>query len=144
MRLTLIVVSIASLMSGCALRPRYADFVTPKTAGKEVTFLVIDADTNKPVPNARVEVSELRSRIQVTTGPDGSFKLPVERKYLEENPVFLVTLPRGVVTYRVTLAPPPPPPPPAAVEPVVAPPEAPASEPVPGSVLDAGMPASNG
>ncbi len=137
MRLTLIVVSIASLMSGCALRPRYADFVTPKTAGKEVTFVVTDADTHKPVPNARVEVSELRNRIQVTTAADGTFKLPVDKKYLEENPVFVVTLPKGFETYRVTLAPPPP-------EPVVAPPEVPSTEPVPAAVPDAGLPASNG
>ncbi len=139
MRLTLIVVSIASLMSGCALRPRYADFVTAKTAGKEVTFVVIDADTQKPVPNARVEVSELKNRLQVTTAADGTFKLPVEKKYLEENPVFVVTLPKGFENYRVALAPPP-----APVEPVVAPPEVPATEPVPAALPDAGMPASNG
>ena len=137
MRLTLLVVSIASLMSGCALRPRYADFVTAKTAGKEVTFVVTDAATHKPVPNARVEVSELKNRLQVTTAADGTFKLPVEKKYLEENPVFVVTLPRGFETYRVALAPPP-------VEPVVAPAEVPAAEPVPAALPDAGVPASNG
>ena len=135
MRLTLLVVSVASLTSGCALRPRYADFVTPMTAGKEVTFVVTDANTNRPVPNARVEVSELRNRIQVTTAADGTFKLPVDKKYLEENPVFVVTLPRGFETYRVALAPPPP------VEPAR---EVPSTEPAPAAVPDAGMPASNG
>jgi hypothetical protein len=95
----------ALLISGCALRPRYADFVTPTTAGKEVTFLVTDAATHQPVPNAKIEVSELKNKLSVTTGADGTFKLPVEKKYLDENPVFLVTLPKGFEEYRVALAP---------------------------------------
>lgn len=143
MRLTVIVSCVALLISGCALRPRYADFVTSKTTGKELTFLVTDADTAKPVPNAKVEVSELRNKVSVTTGADGTFKLPVEKKYLDENPVFVVTLPKGVVQYRLALAPLPVTP----VEPVIAPPVGPpppALETMPDATPDAGAPASNG
>lgn len=131
MRLALSVFVVAVLISGCALRPRYADFVTPTTAGKEVTFLVTDAATKVPVPNAKIEVSELKNKLTVTTGADGTFKLPVDKKYLEENPVFVVTLPKGSeAAYCVALAP----------LPVVAPPPPPVLDASP----DAGLPASNG
>ena len=136
MRQTLLVLFAAVLATGCALRPRYADFVTAKTAGKEVTFLVLDAATHQPVPNAKIEVSEQKNRISVTTGADGTFTLPVDRKYLDENPVFAVTLPKGVDQYTVTLAPLPA----APVENAPVGPPAPALEMTP----DAGMPASNG
>ena len=134
MRLTLLVMAV--LASGCALRPRYGDFVNSKTEGKEVTFLVTDAATHQPVPNAKIEVSELRNKLTVTTGADGTFKLPVEKKYLDENPVFLVSLPKGFEEYRVSLAP-------LVVSPVEAPVEGAPQGPPPPS-LDAGMPASNG
>ena len=130
MRLALFVFVVAGLISGCALRPRYADFVTPTTAGKEVTFVVTDAATKLPVPNAKIEVSELKNKLSVTTGADGTFKLPVDKKYLEENPVFVVTLPKGSAAYVVTLAPLPVEvgPPPAGLD----------------ASPDAGLPASNG
>lgn len=136
MRLVLIASVLALAVAGCALRPRYGDFVTSKTEGKELTFVVIDTDTNQPVPNAKVEVSELKNRLMLTTGADGTFKLPVEKKYVDENPVLVVSLPKGVSAYRVEVARPPPPPP-APVEPPVAP------EPAPAPVEDAGVP-SNG
>jgi hypothetical protein len=122
------------LTAGCALRPRYGDFVNAKTEGKEVSFVVIDADSGKPVPGAKVEVSELKNRVQVTTGADGVFKLPVEKKYLDENPLFVVTLPKDVVHYRVELVKPAP------VAPTPAPVEVPAPAPV--EAADAGV--SNG
>lgn len=141
MRLVLVASSLALLLSGCALRPRYADFVTAKTEGKEIAFVLQDADTGKPVPGAKVEVSELRNRLNVTTAADGTFKLPVEKKYLDENPVFVVTLPRGVEKYTVKLAPPPAPmpaPTPAPV-PVEAPPVVVPVAPQP-DATDAGTP----
>lgn len=127
MRLSLQALAVALLLSGCALRPRYADFVTAKTEGREVTFLLTDAATGLPVSGAKVEVGELKSRVNVTTGADGTFKLPVEKRYLDENPVFVVTLPKGVEASRVRLAPPPAPAP--------APPEAAAP-----TAADAGTP----
>ena len=138
MRLTLFVFVAALLISGCALRPRYADFVSPTTAGKEVTFLVTDAATKLPVPNAKIEVSELKNKLSVTTGPDGTFKLPVEKKYLEENPVFVVSLPKGFEEYRLALAPLP-------VSPIEVGGDAPQGPPPPALEPrpDAGSPASN-
>jgi hypothetical protein len=134
MRLALLAALFALALAGCALRPRYADFVTPKTDGKEIAFVLTDPSTGQPIPNAKIELSELRNRLQLTTGADGTFKLPNEKKYLDENPVFVVTLPKGFAEYRVALAPPPAPP---------APPAAPAEPlPVPTEV-DAGVP-SNG
>jgi hypothetical protein len=118
------------LSAGCALRPRYGDFVNAKTEGKEVSFVVSDADSGKPVSGAKVEVSELKNRVQVTTGADGIFKLPVEKKFLDENPLFVVTLPKDVTKYRVELVRPAP------VPPVEAP------TPAPVEAADAGV--SNG
>jgi hypothetical protein len=130
MRLFVFASVLALVASGCALRPRYADFVNAKFEGKEVTFLLVDADTNRPVPGAKVEFSELKNRVTVTTAADGTFKAPLDKKYVDENPVFVVTLPKGTSQYRMTLvheALPPPTMPEPAVE-----------------AVDAGMPASNG
>jgi hypothetical protein len=146
MRHLLVAILFAALLGGCALRPRYADFITAKTEGKEVTFQLLDADTKKPVPGAKIEVSELRSRINVTTAADGTFSLPVDKKLVSDNPVFVVSLPAGVLRSEVRLAPPPAP---APVAPVEAPPAAPV-EPAPveappaaPEAVDAGVP-SNG
>ncbi|MFT3710808.1 MAG: hypothetical protein QM817_24555 [Archangium sp.] len=86
--------------------------MTAKTEGKEVTLVVIDTETNRPVPGAKVEVSELRNRLNFTTPADGTFKVPVEKKYVDENSIIVVTLPPNVTSYRVEVARPPPPPPP--------------------------------
>lgn len=104
MRFSRYVAAFALLLAGCALRPRYNDFVTAKTEGKELTFVVVNTANNQPVPGAKVEVSELKNRIITTTGADGTFKLPVEKKYADENPIFVVTLPKDVVQYRVEVA----------------------------------------
>ncbi len=105
MRQFLFFCAATSLLLGCALRPRYADFVSSKTQGQVVTLVLTSAATGKPIPNARVEVSELRNRIVVTTAADGTFTLPVDRKYLDENPVVVVSLPGGLQKYKLNLAP---------------------------------------
>ena len=135
MRLTFLVLAV--LASSCALRPRYSDFVTSKTPGKDITLVVTDAATNVALPGAKIEVSELRNKVTVTTGADGTFKLPVEKKYLEENPVFVVTLPKGFEAYRLLAAPLHVSPDEGKGSPSELP--APALDPT-----DAGMPASNG
>lgn len=112
------------VLSGCALRARYTDFISPKTEGKEATFLLTDRDTGKPLGGVKVEMSEARNRVSVTTAADGTFTLPVEKKFVDENPVLVVTLPKGVTGYELKLAPPPPPPTP---EPAPAPEPAPPS-----------------
>lgn len=140
MRHLLAALAIASVLTGCVLRPRYADFVSAKTEGKDITFVVTDADTKKPVPGAKVEVSELKNRLIVTTGADGRFSLPIDKKYVAENPVFVVTLPAGVSHYELAVAPaaaPKPAPAPVVPAPTPAPVEAPVE------AADAGVP-SNG
>lgn len=135
-------------LSACPLRPRYTDFITRRTETKSVTFLVSDMETGKPIPNARVEVSELKNRIILNTAIDGTFTLPVEKKYLDEDPVFVVTLPIGFKTYRLSVVAPPAAPAENANPPLGTPPPAVDTPGTPGgpasSAPDAGMPASNG
>ena len=116
---------VLGLSSSCALRPKYRDFVSSKTTSKDVALLVTDG-AGAALPNVKVEFSEFKNRLQLTTGADGVVKLPVEKKYLDENPVFVVQVPPGVTSYRVAVWTPPPlvlPPPasPPAVEPTPAP-----------------------
>lgn len=102
MRQLVFLLAFAVALSACPLRSRYTDFITRRTEGKSVTFLLADSETGKPIPNARVEVSELKNRLQLVTAADGTFTLPVEKKYIEEDPVFVVTLPAGFRTYRLS------------------------------------------
>lgn len=129
MRFSLYAAAFALLLSGCALRPRYNDFINAKTEGKEVTFVVLNTENNQPVGGAKVEVSELKNRIIATTGADGTFKLPVEKKYLDENPLFVVTLPKDVIKYRVEV-----------VQPMIAPPVMPVQQGEVPVAVDAGTP----
>lgn len=117
--------------SGCALRPRYAEFITATTEGAERTFRLTDADTGAPLAKVKVELSENKTRLQRTTDADGTFTLPVDKKYVAENPVFVVALPAGVKGYVLSVVAPPSPTPTPAPEPAPAPttPEPPAAEP---------------
>jgi hypothetical protein len=103
------VVLMVGLGESCALRPRYRDFVSARTEVKSVQLLVTDG-AGAPVPNVKVELSELKNRIAMTSAADGTFSLPVEKKYLDENPVLVLLLPQGMSTYSLALAPPPLPP----------------------------------
>lgn len=118
-RVVLAVVVVA-LGQSCALRHRYRDFVSPKTEAKTVQLLVTDGN-GAPVPNVKVELSEWKNKVAVTSAADGTFSLPVEKKYLDENPVLVLLLPPGTSRYALALAPPPLP---------VAPPEPPAASPI--------------
>ncbi|MBL8951837.1 MAG: hypothetical protein JNK82_13730 [Myxococcaceae bacterium] len=109
------------LLSGCALRPRYGDlttrFVAPETTPAEVQIQVLDRN-DVPVPGARIEIGD-RVRFKTLTDQDGVFRLPIEKKYADENALVVVVLPKGVRGYQL-VAPgekpgaPPPTPPPAA------------------------------
>ena len=55
MRLGLFTVCVALVLAGCVLRPRYGDFIDKNTSGSKVDFIIIDTDTNQPVPGAKVE-----------------------------------------------------------------------------------------
>lgn len=98
------------LASSCALRPRYRDFVTATTEGSAVKLLMTDAN-GLPLENAKIELSEAKSRQSLSTAADGTVSLPVDKKYLDENPVLVVQLPPGAKSYSLALAPPPAPPP---------------------------------
>jgi hypothetical protein len=124
-RILLSSVLVVGLSSSCALRARYRDFVTPKTEGKDVQLLVTDGQGGA-LPNVKVELSEWKNRLVLTSAADGRLTLPVEKKYLDENPVLVVQLPAGTSQYVLALAPPPLPPP----APVMAPPALPV-EPAP-------------
>lgn len=122
----LLVASSLLLLAGCALRPRYADFVSPTTTGDQVTFLLTEKGTGRPLPAINVEVGELKHRVRVTTSADGTFSLPVDASLLKDNPVIVVSVPRGVTGYELVLVTGPAP---AAPQAPAAPatPEAPAS-----------------
>ncbi|MCA2978691.1 MAG: hypothetical protein INH41_04275 [Myxococcaceae bacterium] len=129
----LLLVGLLLSTSGCSLRPRYRDFVTAKTEARQVQLRLTDG-AGAPLANARVELSEWKNRLQLTTAADGTFTLPVEKKYLDENPVLVVQVPQGVPAYQVLPWAPPPPAAvePAAVEPAVTPPAvAPPAAPTP-------------
>jgi hypothetical protein len=102
--LTLVVLAA----NGCALRSRYSDFVTAKTPGPETAF-VLKNQAGEPLANVRVELSELKNRFITTTKADGTFSLPVDKKYLTEDPVIVVVVPAGVEGYTLALVPPPAP-----------------------------------
>lgn len=129
-RILLSSVLVVGLSSSCALRARYRDFVTPKTEGKDVQLLVTDGQ-GAALPNVKVEMSEWKNRLVMTSAPDGRLTMPVDKKYLDENPVLVVQLPPGASQYSLALAPPPLPPPP----PVMAPPALPA-DPAPAPVVE--------
>jgi len=135
------VVVVSGLGSSCALRPRYRDFVTPQTEAKSVQLLVTDG-AGAPMPNVKVELSEFKNRVALTSAADGTFALPVDKKYLDENPVLVLLLPPGTSKYELALAPPPLPPAPPAM-PV---PALPASEspPAPSPPPPAPEPATTG
>lgn len=125
----LFVASSLLLLAGCALRPRYADFVSPTTAGEKVTFLLSEKGSGRPLSGVNVEVGELKGRVRVTTAADGTFSLPVDKKLVDDNPVIVVAVPRGVSGYELTVV--------AAATPAPAPvsaptsPEAPEAPPTP-------------
>ncbi len=121
---------VLGLSSSCALRPKYRDFVSSKTTSKDVALQVTDG-AGAPLPDVKIEFSEFKNRLQLTTGADGVVKLPVEKKYLDEDPVLVVQVPVGVQAFTVGLAPPPPPAPELApVGPGDAPPVVPPAVPV--------------
>lgn len=142
------VLAIASsllLLAGCALRHRYADFVSPTTPGEKVTFLLTEKGTGRPLPHVGIEVGELKNRVRVTTGDDGTFDLPVSPALAKDNPVIVVNLPRAVTAYELAVVTAPP----AATEPPATPeapaaPAAPAAPETPAQPEQPATPPSNG
>src|SRR3954465_1957131 len=124
-KLSLIVAAVAFV--GCALRPRYAELVDKTTPGPLVQLQLVELQAGKPVAGALVEMSEYRNKVSVKTDAEGRFALPVDKKYLEENPIFVINAPSASGRTKVQhLADPepipaPPPPPIPVAEPQVPP-----------------------
>lgn len=90
------------VLSGCALRSRYEElntrFVPHDSPRSEVLIQVVDGN-DVPVPGARIEIGD-RVRFKATTDDDGIFRLPLDKKYQDENALVVVVLPRGVKSYK--------------------------------------------
>ncbi len=99
--LTLLCLS-GCFITSCALRPRYEDltsrFVPQDSPRSEVLIQVLDRN-DVPVPGARIEIGD-RVRFKTTTDNDGIFRLPVDKKYRDENALVVVVLPQGVRGYK--------------------------------------------
>ncbi len=147
MRLVLLC-CVVLVAAGCALRPRYAEFITATTEGAERTFRLTATDSGAPLAGVKVELSENKTRLTRTTAADGTFSLPVDKKYVSENPVFVVTLPPGVAEYALAIVTPTPTPTPTPVPTPVPEPEplapAPGAEPSPEEAPAPGAVPSNG
>jgi len=98
------------VLSACALRPRYQD-IAKDAEPPELVMQVVDRN-NAPVPGARIELGD-RARFKATTDENGMFKLPIDKKYTDENALVVVVLPKGVKGYKLVAksprAPEPPP-----------------------------------
>lgn len=112
-------VLLAVVAAGCSLRPRYNDYHLMVDVLKEARFVVVNPDDNKPISGAKIELGEGKSKVTTTSDSMGGFLLPVDKRYVDDNPVLVVTLPKGMEKYEVRLAPPPAPelPPAPAAEP---------------------------
>lgn len=99
-----IAIIVLALSTGCALRPRYRDFITETSVGPQRKFVLYQKDSDATLPGVKLEMSEWKNKFSVTTAADGTFSLPVDKKYLDENPVLVVSLPAGVAEYEIVAA----------------------------------------
>src|ERR1043165_7234648 len=80
-------VCMSLLVTGCALRPRYEElakrFVPQEGRPTEVQVHVLDGN-DAPVPGARIEIGD-RYRFKAVTDEQGIFRMPVDKKYSDEN-----------------------------------------------------------
>ena len=126
LRSVVVVGALVLLSTGCALRPRYQEFVTADrlkdTATPSVSLTVTDPSTGQPLAGAKVEIGEFPKKFSAVTGADGLVNVPLDKRYHADNAIIAVTLPKGVSRYKL------------APTPVASPDAAPAS------VADAGAP----
>lgn len=99
-------------VAGCALRPRYSEFVDPKLQGSEIALQLVSTVDGRPMSQARIEVGEGKWKYQTTTDAQGRFKLPIQKRYQDDNSLVVVTLPGNASGYRIVPAPSEPPAPP--------------------------------
>lgn len=103
MRSFLFVFAVVAL-AGCALRPRYAEFIGKETKDP-VRLQLLQTNSEQAVPNALVEVGETRSKVSLRTDAQGYFTLPVDKRFIDDNALIVVTAPPGVGRTKVVLAP---------------------------------------
>jgi hypothetical protein len=98
---------ISLLLGACAMRPRYQEltsrFVAEDPSRSEIVLQVLDG-SGAPVPGARIEVDGVRNRFKAVTDPNGFFRLPIDKKYSDENGLVVVVLPPGVKGYQFVTA----------------------------------------
>lgn len=115
---SLLCLSVLSLglLSACALRPYYRQVLPPEVAGlkaqearghEDVTLRVVEPETGRPIPGARVLLGTSRGNVSVTSDAEGLIKLPVRPELLSENPLVEVILPPGARGYTLALVAPP-------------------------------------
>ena len=103
MRALVLFAAIVTL-AGCALRPRYGEFIGKETT-QAVRLRVVEKSSDVPVAGAAVEVGEtLRGKMLVKTDADGVFLLPVDKRLMEDNALIVVTPPAGVGRVKVVRA----------------------------------------
>lgn len=112
LRRNLLTVALLSttLLSACALRPRYNDIVQANgtTALQEnqlVVLRVTDAATGKPVKGAKVLGGEYRNHLNATSDENGEVSLQLDPGLVKENPLVEVVLPKGVRRYKLQVVP---------------------------------------
>ncbi len=84
----------ALVLAGCALRPRYGQFVGKETRAP-VRLQLLEKQSGLPVSGAVIEVGDNR-KVTFKTDEHGVFTLPVDPLLLSDNALIVVTAPRGV------------------------------------------------
>ncbi|MBS1151507.1 MAG: hypothetical protein H6Q89_3205 [Myxococcaceae bacterium] len=118
----LVVFAAALALAGCALRPRYTQFVGVESPAP-VKLQLVEKKTGMPVAGAVIEVGEARGRLSFRTDAEGCFVLPVDKRLIFEDALIVVNPPPGVGRTEVLVVPVGPP------EPVVMPPPVPLAAP---------------
>lgn len=86
---------------GCALRPRFNDLVAKEETAKELRFRVVDAETKQPILGASVEMGDGKYKFIGISDAEGVVKLPVNKRYRDDNAVVAVTLASGLPRYEL-------------------------------------------
>lgn len=95
MRALALAVAILAL-TGCPLRPRYAEFIG-KESTQPMKLQVVEKKSGTPVAGATVEVGEAqRGKVSLRTDAEGFFLLPVDKRLLDDNALLVVSAPAGI------------------------------------------------
>jgi hypothetical protein len=91
----------ALVSQSCALRPRFNDLVSKDEAAKELRFQLVNAETREPIAGASVEMGDGPNKIKAISDAQGIVKLPVGKKYRDDNAVIGVSLAAGLPRYEL-------------------------------------------